>query len=159
MSGFIGAGVHTWRGGIDRDTGCGQVRCHLFEQKDRSIALGIGDTAPNIGALITPLAIPALAVAFGWQAAFLVSGALGLVWVAAWLTVKLPPPLPDGEGSTRIGAFATLWAKRLGATVIGTLGSDTEAAVAISHGLDPVIFGRDADFAAEVPIMQSASPP
>lgn len=30
------------------------------------------------------------------------------------------------------------------------MGSDTKAAIAISHGLDPVIFGRDADFAAEM---------
>lgn len=49
-----------------------------------------------------------------------------------------------------LGAFATLWAKRLGATVIGTVGSDAKAAVALSHGVDHVIVGRDADYAAEV---------
>ncbi|WP_342659077.1 quinone oxidoreductase (plasmid) [Sphingomonas sp. NY01] len=49
-----------------------------------------------------------------------------------------------------LGAFATLWAKRLGATVIGTVGSDAKASIAISHGVDHVIVGRDADFAAEV---------
>ena len=52
---------------------------------ERSFALGLGNTAPNIGAIVTPLVIPALAIAFGWQAAFLVTGGLGLVWVAAWI--------------------------------------------------------------------------
>lgn len=49
-----------------------------------------------------------------------------------------------------LGGFATIWAKRLGATVIGTVGSDEKAAIAIGHGVDHVIVGRDADFAGEV---------
>jgi len=56
----------------------------FFPPRQRTIALGIVNTAPNIGAVITPLAVPAFAVAFGWKAAFLVAGALGLIWVAVW---------------------------------------------------------------------------
>ena len=66
-----------------------------FTQKERSIALGIGNTAPNIGAIVTPLAIPALALAFGWKSAFLVAGGLGLVWVAVWFAVKAVPAQTD----------------------------------------------------------------
>jgi ACS family hexuronate transporter-like MFS transporter len=66
-----------------------------FGPKERSMALGIGNTAPNIGAIVTPLVIPALAVAFGWKAAFLVAGGLGLVWVAVWLAVKVEPVAAD----------------------------------------------------------------
>jgi MFS transporter, ACS family, hexuronate transporter len=62
-----------------------------FGPKERSIVLGIGNTAPNVGAVVTPLVIPAIAVAFGWKAAFLIAGGLGLVWVIAWLAVKVPP--------------------------------------------------------------------
>ncbi|AXB78413.1 MFS transporter [Novosphingobium sp. P6W] len=59
----------------------------------RSIGIGIINTAPNIGAIITPLLIPPFAIAFGWKAAFLVTGALGLLWLAAWHfnTAKLKP--------------------------------------------------------------------
>ena len=78
------------RGGIDRHAGGGQDRGDLFHAKERSIALGIGNTAPNIGAIVTPLVVPALAVAFGWQAAFLVAGGLGLVWVAVWFRCACP---------------------------------------------------------------------
>lgn len=59
----------------------------------RAIALGIVNSAPNIGAILTPLAIPPLALAFGWHAAFLVTGALGFIWLAFWLpaTRRLTP--------------------------------------------------------------------
>lgn len=63
-----------------------------FNARERSLALGIGNTAPNVGAILTPLLIPALAVALGWQAAFLIAGGAGLVWVVVWLAVRIPPP-------------------------------------------------------------------
>ncbi len=50
----------------------------------RSVAIGLINTAPNIGAILTPLLIPPFALAFGWKAAFIVTGALGFVWLAAW---------------------------------------------------------------------------
>ncbi len=53
--------------------------------KERSFALGLGNTAPNIGAIVTPLLIPPFALAFGWQAAFIVTGVLGFVWLAFWI--------------------------------------------------------------------------
>ena len=53
--------------------------------RERSFALGLGNTAPNIGAIVTPLVIPPFALAFGWQAAFLVTGGLGFVWLLAWI--------------------------------------------------------------------------
>jgi ACS family hexuronate transporter-like MFS transporter len=73
-----------------------------FTQKERSIALGIGNTAPNVGAIVTPLVIPALAVAFGWQAAFLVAGGLGLVWVVFWFGMKIAPVVESGARPTPI---------------------------------------------------------
>lgn len=60
--------------------------------RERALGIGIINTAPNIGAILTPLLIPPLALAFGWKAAFLVTGALGFVWLALWLgaTRRLP---------------------------------------------------------------------
>jgi ACS family hexuronate transporter-like MFS transporter len=59
----------------------------------RNQALGIINTAPNIGAILTPLIIPPFALAFGWKAAFIVTGGLGLIWLIAWWsgTRKLEP--------------------------------------------------------------------
>ncbi|HPB21536.1 MAG: hypothetical protein RL702_781 [Pseudomonadota bacterium] len=53
--------------------------------KNRNFAIGVVNTASNIGAIITPLLVPPLAVAFGWKAAFVVTGALGFVWLAGWM--------------------------------------------------------------------------
>jgi NADPH2:quinone reductase len=49
-----------------------------------------------------------------------------------------------------IGLIACQWAKALGATVIGTVGSDEKAELARAHGCDhPIVYTRD-DFVAEV---------
>ena len=73
----------------------------LFEARSRSVALGAMNSATNIGAVITPLLVPSIAVAWGWQAAFLLTGGLGLVWVAAWLlTVGSGPVVAPGEAPT-----------------------------------------------------------
>ena len=74
--------------------------------RERSIAIGTINTAPNIGAIVTPLLIPPFAVAFGWQAAFIVTGALGFVWLALWIpamrkvepVTKLPERAPVAWG-------------------------------------------------------------
>jgi ACS family hexuronate transporter-like MFS transporter len=50
----------------------------------RNQAIGVINTASNVGAIITPLLIPPFAVLFGWKAAFLVTGGLGFVWLAGW---------------------------------------------------------------------------
>lgn len=61
--------------------------------RQRSLGLGLVNTAPNIGAILTPLLIPPLALAFGWRSAFILTGALGFVWLAFWVvgTRKLVP--------------------------------------------------------------------
>ncbi len=51
----------------------------------RSMAMGIINTAPNLGNIIAPLTVVPFALAFGWQAAFLVTGALGFIWLGFWV--------------------------------------------------------------------------
>ena len=53
--------------------------------KLRSMAVGIVNTAPNIGNILAPLTVVPFAVAYGWQAAFLVTGALGFIWLLFWI--------------------------------------------------------------------------
>jgi ACS family hexuronate transporter-like MFS transporter len=64
-----------------------------FAPERRSIMIGIGNMAPNLGAVIAPLIIPPIAIAIGWHATFLIAGGLGLVWVALWLTFRHPPEI------------------------------------------------------------------
>ena len=62
--------------------------------RQRSLGLGLVNTAPNIGAILTPLLIPPLALAFGWRSAFILTGALGFVWLAFWVVgTRIAVPL------------------------------------------------------------------
>lgn len=55
-----------------------------FPIRERALATGIFNSASNIGAVICPLTIPWLAIHMGWPSAFFITGALGIVWIAAW---------------------------------------------------------------------------
>jgi ACS family hexuronate transporter-like MFS transporter len=55
-----------------------------FPKKERALATGIFNSGTNVGAIVAPLAIPAIVVAWGWQAAFIITGAIGFIWVALW---------------------------------------------------------------------------
>ncbi|MGF7156336.1 MFS transporter [Novosphingobium gossypii] len=87
----------------------------------RSVGIGIINTAPNIGAILTPLIIPPFALAFGWKAAFLVTGALGLVWLVAWrLNTARLAPVSGQAASTRAKVeWSAILSDRRSWTVIG----------------------------------------
>lgn len=95
-----------------------------FNHKDRQIALGIGNTAPNIGAIVTPLFIPALALAFGWQAAFLVAGGLGLIWVVVWFAIRVQPVALDAVAPAPVPWLKVLWTRGTLAIAIAKVLSD-----------------------------------
>ena len=66
----------------------------------RSMAMGIVNTAPNIGNILAPLTVIPFAVAFGWKAAFIVTGVLGFVWLGFWIVgVRKLQPLPRAAGA------------------------------------------------------------
>jgi len=55
-----------------------------FPKKERALATGIFNSGTNIGAIIAPLAVPAIIVVWGWQAAFIITGAIGFIWIIFW---------------------------------------------------------------------------
>jgi ACS family hexuronate transporter-like MFS transporter len=62
-----------------------------FPKKERAFAFGIMKSGTNVGAILAPLAIPAILVAWGWQAAFIITGSLGFIWVILWyISYELP---------------------------------------------------------------------
>lgn len=95
-----------------------------FNQKDRQIALGIGNTAPNIGAIVTPLFIPALSVAFGWEAAFLVAGGLGVLWVVVWFALRIKPVALDAVAPAPVRWLSVLRSRETAAIAIAKILSD-----------------------------------
>ncbi|MGB8490513.1 MAG: MFS transporter [Bacteroidales bacterium] len=55
-----------------------------FPKKERALATGIFNSGTNVGAILAPIAVPAIIVAWGWQAAFLITGSIGFIWVILW---------------------------------------------------------------------------
>jgi ACS family hexuronate transporter-like MFS transporter len=62
-----------------------------FPKKERAFATGLFNAGTNIGAIVTPLVIPVVALAWGWRACFIVTGIAGLLWLPVWLLVYRRP--------------------------------------------------------------------
>ncbi|MET0338048.1 MAG: MFS transporter [Caulobacter sp.] len=69
-----------------------------FPKKERAFAVGLFNAGTNIGAILTPLIIPFIASIWlgtrddpNWQAAILIVGALGLLWIPVWFLVYKEP--------------------------------------------------------------------
>ena len=77
-----------------------------FPPAQRSMMIGIGNMAANFGAVAAPLLVPPLALWLGWRSAFLITGGLGLVWVVAWLAVRMPDAY---EAEATEGAASVPW--------------------------------------------------
>jgi ACS family hexuronate transporter-like MFS transporter len=69
------------------------IKCvaEWFPEKERALATGIFNAGTNVGAIITPFLVPWIAIQFGWRWAFMVTGALGFLWLALWLTMYRKP--------------------------------------------------------------------
>jgi len=67
-----------------------------FPARERAFALGWMNSGSNMGAIVTPLIVPVLAIAFGWQMAFILTGATGFIWLAVWLAIRRQPT-PDAS--------------------------------------------------------------
>ncbi|MBI1932790.1 MAG: MFS transporter [Ignavibacteriales bacterium] len=62
-----------------------------FPKKERAFATGIFNAGTNVGAVIAPLVVPWLALNWGWQSAFIVTGLAGLIWIFFWWPVYKKP--------------------------------------------------------------------
>ena len=97
-----------------------------FPAKERAFAIGVFNAGANIGAIVTPLVVPWLTVAYGWRIAFVVTGLASLVWLVAWLAIYRRPGehrkavrrgaclYPAGPGRSRraVAAGAPIAARR-----------------------------------------------
>lgn len=85
VTGFILARIVLGLGEGGNFPTCIKTVATWFPVRDRALATGTFNSGSNIGAMLAPL-IGALVVALsGWQAAFYVTGMIGLIWVAFWL--------------------------------------------------------------------------
>jgi ACS family hexuronate transporter-like MFS transporter len=61
-----------------------KAAAEYFPKQERSFATGIFNSGTTIGAILAPLTVPLIRIAWGWEAAFVVMGLLGFVWLFFW---------------------------------------------------------------------------
>jgi len=96
-----------------------------FPQKERALATGIFNAGTNTGAILTPLLVPWIALTWGWQAAFVITGALGFFWLLLWIPLYRNPPAGDSTSSGSKVAWVSLFRHRqTWAFIVGKLMAD-----------------------------------
>lgn len=76
-----------------------------FPPRERAFAIGIFNSGANVGAIITPLLVPWIAVTWGWRAAFIFSGLVGIVWLLAAFPLLHPPARSRHVSPTHLEAL------------------------------------------------------
>lgn len=62
-----------------------------FPRKERALAVGIFNSGTNVGAILAPLTVPLIAIEYGWQWAFIITGMIGLIWLLFWWLIYERP--------------------------------------------------------------------
>ncbi len=94
-------GHHTWSFGFWRamlgftEAGnfpaANKTMAEWFPKKERAFATGFYNSGTNVGAIVSPLCVPWIADHWGWEWAFILTGAVGLLWLAFWYAMYDSP--------------------------------------------------------------------
>ena len=56
-----------------------------FPRRERAFATALFNSGTNVRAIVAPALVPAIALAFGWRAAFVFAGLVGFLWLFLWI--------------------------------------------------------------------------
>jgi ACS family hexuronate transporter-like MFS transporter len=73
-----------------------------FPRKERALATGLFNAGSNVGAIIAPIAVPWIALTWGWRAAFIVTGAIGFLWLLFWMAIYRDPSVHPRVSSAEL---------------------------------------------------------
>jgi len=73
-----------------------------FPRRERALATGVFNAGANIGAILSPLVAPWVAVTWGWQYAFLFTGVLSASWLVVWLRTYRAPDRHPGVSAQEL---------------------------------------------------------
>jgi len=62
-----------------------------FPKRERALTIGIFNAGANVGAVVTPLIVPAITLALNWQSAFFITGLFNIAWIGAWVLLYRRP--------------------------------------------------------------------
>ncbi len=73
-----------------------------FPKKERSLATGIFNSGTNVGAILAPLTVPWISENWGWEAAFIVMGLIGFLWLLFWYKMYDKPEQQKNLSATEL---------------------------------------------------------
>jgi ACS family hexuronate transporter-like MFS transporter len=104
-------GHHTWSFGFWRAAlgfteagnfpAANKTMAEWFPKKERAYATGLYNSGANVGAIVAPLCVPYIATAWGWEWAFILTGAVGLIWIVFWVKMYASPAAKLQSGHLR----------------------------------------------------------
>ena len=62
-----------------------------FPKKERAFAAGLFNSGSTVGAILAPIIVSGITLSFGWQWAFIITGALGFIWIIFWMAYYHKP--------------------------------------------------------------------
>jgi ACS family hexuronate transporter-like MFS transporter len=62
-----------------------------FPARERGLAGGVFNIGASVGSMLAPPLVAWAILCYSWQTAFVITGAIGLIWVALWLMFYHPP--------------------------------------------------------------------
>ena len=74
-----------------------KVVAEWFPVRERALASGIFNSGSAVGAILAPPLVAFIVLQLGWRAAFAAVGAIGFVWVIAWLLIYTTPEAAKKE--------------------------------------------------------------
>ncbi len=80
-----------------------------FSKSERAFSMGVFDGGSAVGAILAPPLVAAIAIQFGWRAAFISIGLLGLIWLMFWLRFyRTSPTAPVASASASTAVWKIL---------------------------------------------------
>jgi ACS family hexuronate transporter-like MFS transporter len=81
---------------------CIKTVAEWFPKRERTLATGIFYSGANVGNIVVPLVVPFLVALVSWRGAFVVTGALGIVWLGFWLFYYRRPEEHSGVSKAEL---------------------------------------------------------
>jgi MFS transporter, ACS family, D-galactonate transporter len=70
---------------------CAKLVSQWFSREERALATSIFDSGSRVGSAVSLPLVAAIMAAWGWKASFVITGALGLVWIVGWIVMYREP--------------------------------------------------------------------
>jgi ACS family hexuronate transporter-like MFS transporter len=100
----------------------GKANGVYLEPRELALGTAVNQVGISLGQLAAPLIVVVLTPLYGWRSAFVVSGALGFIWVPLWwFTAKKVPAKPERTVRSTVPFRDLLGDRRLWGLVLSTV--------------------------------------